>query len=307
MKVMEYTFLIPKTKITWFWETNDKWSKMFSWKGRLCSQYWSPDALRAMGLEGSLLYQLLLVTFAWAGAAATGLHGIQMDRSLCVPQVLERTACSALGFDELVLLAWPWNPYGKFLLVCAHPLWFATPLFPFQPSVWGLLSGWGNFGGYAIWNPCSDPRAGLSLGLRWRSHIGRNQQRTGREGHEESICQLEDDLSDPFAQLKSMVEAVYSTPQTTQLSIQEYRATGAEPIFPAGMLRTEVQRKQSAWLLPADSHCILPHHPENVARSRFPEWKSGLCLVWCPNGIWIHAASNEHLRTASLHLWALSW
>lgn len=139
----------------------------------------------------------------------------------------------------------------------------------------------------------------LSLGLRRSYHTGRSQQRTGRDGHEETVCPLEDGLSDPFAQLKSVGEAVSSTPHTAQFSIQECKATEAEPLFQAGMLRAEVQRKLSAWLLPADSHCILPHHTGNVARSRFPAWKSGLCLVWLPNGIWIHAASNEHLRTAS--------
>lgn len=115
MKVTEYIFLVPffsknKGKITWFWETSDKQNEMLLWKGSLCSWHWSPDALRAMDLEGSCLYQLLLVTCAWAGVAAAGLHVTQTDQSLRVLRALERTACSALGLYELVLLAQPRSP-----------------------------------------------------------------------------------------------------------------------------------------------------------------------------------------------------
>lgn len=93
--------------MTWFWEKNDKWSKVFMGKGSLCSWHWSPDARRAVDLEGNSSYQLLSVTCAWAGAAAARLHVTQTDQSPCVLCALERTACPALGFYELVLLARP--------------------------------------------------------------------------------------------------------------------------------------------------------------------------------------------------------
>lgn len=76
-------------------------------KGSLCSWHWSPDARRAVDLEGNSSYQLLSVTCAWAGAAAAGLHVTQTDQSPCVLCAPERTARPALGFYELVLLARP--------------------------------------------------------------------------------------------------------------------------------------------------------------------------------------------------------
>lgn len=47
-------------------------------KGSLCSWHQPPDALRAMDLEGSSLYQLLVVTRGWAGAATAWLHVARM-------------------------------------------------------------------------------------------------------------------------------------------------------------------------------------------------------------------------------------
>lgn len=81
----------------------------------------SPDALRAMDLEGSSLYQLLLVTRAWAGAAAAPLRVTQMDQSPCVLRARERTARSLLGFYELVQLAQPRNPYPPLSALSACP------------------------------------------------------------------------------------------------------------------------------------------------------------------------------------------
>lgn len=140
MKVMEYTFSVPKTKITWFWETNDEQSKMFSWKGSLCSQHWSPDALTAMGLEGSSLYQLLSVTCAWVGAAATGLH---------VHKWIDPCVC--LG-ENSMFCPWVWwagaagttmKPLREVLAaLCSSSL---IRCFPFQPSVIGVALRMGLF------------------------------------------------------------------------------------------------------------------------------------------------------------------
>jgi len=79
-------------------------------KGTLSSRHRSPDALRAMDLEGNSLYQLLVVTCAWAAAATAGLRATQTDQSPHVLRASERTARSALGFSELVLLARPRSP-----------------------------------------------------------------------------------------------------------------------------------------------------------------------------------------------------
>lgn len=101
--------------MTWFWEKNDKWSKVFMGKGSLCSWHWSPDARRAVDLEGNSLYQLLSVTCAWAGAA----HVTQTDQSPCVLRAPERTARPALGFYDLALLALPCSPHPPLSAVSA--------------------------------------------------------------------------------------------------------------------------------------------------------------------------------------------
>lgn len=158
----------------------------------LCSWQRSPDALRAMDLEGSSLYQLLSVTCAWAGAAAARLHVTQMDQSPCVLRALERTAHSALGFYELVLLARPRSPHPPLSAVsaCSSLLFLLNSLLTsshFSNQMQKVSSG-GNLDGCAKREPRrwtqgrNFPPIKGSLSRWWRPHRVENMQGGERRG-----------------------------------------------------------------------------------------------------------------------------